>query len=193
MFYDWEFFHFHLGTTLDPNPRRSGFIQGTNELLFAILASDSEMMYLIDIHPHGSFTNQDLLRIIEENWGELLDPYTVPGIYEIDHNPSDNDIGSFRKARLVTMLQTPGGRILSPMGGGMMTDGSSVKNVIEADEIRANVREIQEIFIQQRETLTTLFKSKYNKDWDDLNFKLISFEQPEKIKELTTGTVWKIS
>ncbi|MTJ11534.1 hypothetical protein FJR11_02755 [Anabaena sp. UHCC 0187] len=203
MFSDWGFFHFHLGTTLDPDPRRYGFIQRTNELLFAILAPNSETMYLIDVHPHtGGFINQDLLRIIEENWEELLDPHTVRGIDEIDYNPSDNDIGIFRKAGLVTISQTPGGRILFPMGGGnttagtynkKRTDGTSVKDREDADKIISRVRELENWFIQQRNTLASEFKNTYSKEWDDLHFKIISFEKPAEIKELITGHILFVS
>ncbi|MBE9200200.1 MULTISPECIES: hypothetical protein [unclassified Nodularia (in: cyanobacteria)] len=186
MFYDWEIFHFHLGT--EPHPTQPEFVDRTKELLFAIADIHSRIMYLIDIHPHkGGWTNQDLLRIIEENWEELLVRDTVRGINELDHNPSDNDIDSFRKAGLVTLVQTPGDRVLSPMGSGMTTDGTSFQNIMEADSIRRSVREIEDWFIQQREKWTIHFQNKYGKDWNDLQFKLKSFEEPVEIEELTTG------
>ncbi|MFM7363639.1 MAG: hypothetical protein ACKO11_03865 [Cuspidothrix sp.] len=192
MSYDWGFFHFHLGT--NPHPTQTEFIKRTNELLFAITVSQSAMMYLIDIYPHeGGCTNQDLLRIIEENWGELLDPHTVLGIDEIDYNPSDNDIRIFRKTGFVTMLKTPGGRILSPIGGGITTDGTSVQNREDVDNIITRVRELENWFIQQRNILANEFKNKYNKEWDDLHFKVISFEKPAEIKELTTGDIRFVS
>ena len=61
MFYDWEVFHFHLGTNPDPNQQE--FVERTGDLLFAIADPSKAEMYLIDIQNHGGFTNQDLLRI----------------------------------------------------------------------------------------------------------------------------------
>ncbi len=47
MFYDWGFFHFHLG--ISPHAKQHGFISRTNEVLFAIANSETATMYLIDI------------------------------------------------------------------------------------------------------------------------------------------------
>lgn len=188
MFYDWGVFHFHLGTNTHPN--RQGFVERTDDLLFAITDSNTATMYLIDIHPHdGGFTNQDLLRIIEENWAEILDPYTVKRAIGLTYNASDNDIGIFRNAGITTILQTPGGRVLVPMGGGITSAGTSIRNRMEADSIRIDVRQLEEWFIQQRDGLTAYFSSQYGKNWDELKFKVKSFEAPVKIEEITTGEV----
>lgn len=191
MFYDWEVFHFHLGT--NPYPKRPGFVERTGDLLFAVADSNTAVMYLIDIHSHcGGFTNQDLLRIIEENWAEILDPYTLKGVIGLTYNASDNDIGRLRKAGITTALQTPSGRVLAPMGGGITSAGTSVRNRIEADEIETSVRQLEEWFIQQQAFIEAHFKSKYGKNWDDLTFKVKSFDLPVKIEEIITGEVLEI-
>jgi hypothetical protein len=188
MFYDWGIFHFHLGT--NPHPRRQGFVERTDDLLFAIADSHRARMYLIDIHPHrGGFTNQDLLRILEENWPEILKPYTLNDVDELTDNASDSDIDSLRKASMNTFLQTPGGRFLMPMGGGITIDGASLNITIEAYRRKTEVRELEELFIQQRDTRAVYFNDKYGKNWDELEFKLKSFEAPVKIEEITTGEI----
>lgn len=187
MFYDWGVFHFHLGT--NPHPKRQGFLKRTDDVLFAIAHSDTATMYLIDIHPHtGGFTNQDLLRILEENWPEILDPYTTRGI-GLPYNASDEDIDSLRKAGINPILQTPGGRVLRPMGGGITSAGNSSRIKTEAYRIKTEVRKLEEWFIQQRDTRAVYFNDKYGKNWDELEFKLKSFEAPVKIEEITTGEI----
>jgi len=122
MFYDWGIFHFHLGT--NPHPRRQGFVERTGDLLFAIADSDTARMYLIDIHPHqGGFTNQDLLRILEENWPEIIEPYALKRCVGLPDNDSDSNIKRYREAGINTILQTPGGRFLKSMGGGITSAG----------------------------------------------------------------------
>ncbi len=191
MFYDWKIFHFHLGT--NPDPKHQGFVKRTPDLLFAIADSNTAGMYLIDIHLHpGAFTNQDLLRIIEENWAEILEPYTLKGVIGVTYNASDNDIGSLRKAGINTMLQTPSGRVLALMGGGITTAGTSTRNRIEANGIETSVRQLEEWFIQQQAFVEAHFKSKYGKNWDDLIFKVKSFDSPVKIEEIITGEVLEI-
>jgi len=188
MFYDWGIFHFHLGT--NPHPRRQGFVERTDDLLFAIADSHTARMYLIDIHPHrGGFTNQDLLRILEENWPEIIEPYALKGVDGLTDHASDSDIDSFRKASINTVLQTPGGRFLIAMGGGITSAGTSLKIGIEADRIITNVCQLEKLFIQQRDTLAYDFNGKYGKNWDELEFKVKSFKAPVKIEEITTGEI----
>ena len=188
MFYDWGIFHFHLGT--NPHPKRQEFLERTDDLLFAIADSDTATMYLINIHPHrGGFTNQDLLRILEENWPEIIEPYALKGVDGLTDNASDSDIDSFRKARINTVLQTPGCRFLIAMGGGITSAGTSLKIGREADRIITNVCQLEKLFIQQRDTRAVYFNDKYGKNWDELEFKLKSFEAPVNIEEITTGEI----
>ncbi|MEG3958699.1 hypothetical protein [Microcoleus sp. herbarium2] len=188
MFYDWGIFHFHLGT--NPDPKHQGFVERTDDILFAIADSHTVRMYLIDIHPdQGGFTNQDLLRILEENWPEIIEPHALNCVDELTDNASDSDIASFRKASINSTLQTPGGRFLTPMGGGITIDGASLNITIEADRRKTEVRELEKSFIQQRDTRAVYFKDKYGKNWDELEFKLKSFEAPVKIEEITTGEI----
>jgi hypothetical protein len=187
MFYDWGVFHFHLGT--NPHPKHQEFLKRTDDVLFAIAHSDTATMYLINIHPHtGGFTNQDLLRILEENWPEILDPYTTRGV-GLPYNASDKDIDSLRKAGINPILQTPGGRVLRPMGGGITSAGNSSRIKTEAYRIKTEVRELEEWLIQQPDTLAVYFNYKYAKNWDCLKFKLKSFEAPVNIEEITTGEI----
>ncbi len=198
MFYDWGIFHFHLGT--NPHPKRQGFVARTGDLLFAIAHSHTARMYLIDIHPHeGGFTNQDLLRILEENWPEIIEPYDLKrcvGLPDNDFglpdNDSDSNIKRLREAGINTILQTPGGRFLRSMGGGITSAGNSSRIKREAALIKTKVRDLEEWFIQQPDSIAVFFNDKYGKNWDELEFKLKSFEAPERIEEITTGEMVEI-
>jgi len=191
MFYDWGIFHFHLGT--NPHPKRQGFVERTHDLLFAIADSHTARMYLIDIHPHhGGFTNQDLLRILEENWPEIIDPYALNRVIGLPYNASDTDIDSLREASINTILQTPGGRCLISMGGGIIKDRNSSRIKREVYRIKTEVRQLEELFIQQRDTIADDFNREYGKNWDELEFKVKSFEAPVRIEEITTGEMLEI-
>jgi hypothetical protein len=192
MFNDWRIFHFHLGT--NPHPNRQGFVERTGDLLFAIADPDTARMYLIDIHPHqGGFTNQDLLRIIDQNWPEIIEPSALQGVDESTYNASDSDIKRYREAGINPILQTPGDRFFEPIGGGITTAGTSIYIEIEADGIITKVRELEEWFIQQPDTIADKFNGKDGKNWDELEFKLRSFEAPVRVEEITTGKMLEIS
>lgn len=188
MFYDWGIFHFHLG--INPDQKSQGFVERTGDLLFAIADSHTARMYLIDIHPHTvGFTNQDLLRILEENWPELIEPYALKGVNGLTYHASDSDIRSLRKNGINTILQTPGGRFLIPMGGGITGAGTSLNIRREANRRITDVRQLEDFFIQQRDTIAVYFQDKYAKNWDCLKFKVKSFEAPVQIEEITTGEI----
>jgi len=186
MFYDWGVFHFHLGTNYNPN--HNEFVERTGELLFAIADSNTARMYLIDIHPHR-FTNQKLLRIVKDNWPEIIEPHTLNRAIGLPSNWSDDDIGSLRKAGIDPILQISDGPVLMSMGGGITTAGNSRLNKMDADIIKTEVRQLQESFTQPKDGEAAYFKSKYGKNWEDLKFKVKSFETPMEIEERTTGQV----
>lgn len=186
MFYDWGIYHFHLGTGIDDR----GFINRTDELLFAVSDPRSSTMYLIDIHPHsGAFSNQDLLRVLEENWPNVVDRYTLNGVTGLSYNASDEEIHELRKSGVNVMIQTPGGRVLAPMGGGITTAGTSVQHRMETDRAIKEIRQYEKIVTDNRDNLSAFFESRHGKSWDDLEFRMTDYGQSIRVIETTTGEV----
>ncbi len=189
MFHEWNIIHFHLGTT--PHQKYQKFVARTSELLFAFFDAKTSAMYLIDIHPHnGGFTNQDLIKIIEDNWSGILARFKFNGILEVDLQLSDSDIDSFRKAGVTTMIQNPSGNFFTPMGGGITLARTGVTDTVEVDMIKSSLSELNKWFIQQRDTIEAdLSKYNTNTNWDNLRFQVKFFEKPVKIEETTTGHI----
>lgn len=86
-------------------------------------------------------------------------------------------------------IQTPSGRCLVPMGGGITLAGTSTQNRIKANRMRMDIMQFENQIIQNREALENQFKTKYRKDWDNLKFKLTSFGAVVRVEEVTTGEV----
>ncbi|MGB6066385.1 MAG: hypothetical protein WBG50_16410 [Desulfomonilaceae bacterium] len=186
MFYDWGIYHFHLGKELE----RSGFIKRTNELLFAVTDQPPTTMYLVDIHPHaGAFANQDLLRILEENWPVIMDQHALQDVVELDYNPSDEAIGRLRKAGINAFLRTPGGRTLAPMGGGITSAGTSLSSMRDILKIKKIVRKLQDEIPKNRNAMADQFRAQYNKSWDDLEIRMTAFGAHIEVREITTGEI----
>jgi len=158
MFYDWGIHHFHLGTHLDDR----GFVERTDELLFAIADGERGIMYLVDIHPHdGGFTNQDLLRIIEENWPELLDKQALRGITPSYEGLSDDEVKKLRQGGINVAYGTPGGRTVAMMGGGITTAKTNMQDVKAADSILLRVRQAEAGFRTGLTPILTYFQRVY--------------------------------
>lgn len=186
MFYDWGIFHFHLGVKLN----HRGFFERTDELLFAMTDPGAKTMYLIDTHPHkGGFANQDLLRILEDNWPEILDRHTLKGVLGLSYHASDDEIEKMRKAGVSVSVQTPGGRVLVPMGGGITTARTGVSNRIEANWAKGVVKELEKRIRQDIDKLEEYFKAKHRISCVDLKFKLTTFGSVVTVEETTTGEV----
>ncbi|MGK7938936.1 MAG: hypothetical protein AB4062_02020 [Crocosphaera sp.] len=104
MFYDWGIYHFHLGTYIVNKGKNKGLIKRTDEVLLAIRSPNESIMYLIDIRPHKQEENlwykQELIDIIENNWPNILDMYTLPGVVELLNPPSDEDIKILREGQV---------------------------------------------------------------------------------------------
>ena len=122
MLTDFGVNHFHLG----PMITGCRFSDRTDELLFAVV--NHNKVYEIGIYNHDrdNWIELDILNIIDCNWPEVLDPYTIKGAFDVSpqeesiqdvKNLRDNDINSVRKLR--------SGRIIVPPGGGVLGDGRS--------------------------------------------------------------------
>lgn len=185
MFYDWGVYHFHLGT----EPDKRGFMERTNDLLFAIADRDLGVMYLLDVHPHeGGFTNRDLLRIIEANWPEILDRYTLHDVSPSYSDLTDDEVAMLRKGGVTVVLGTPGGRTLAPMGGGITTAKTSTRDVIIAGQLVLRVRRAQEKFAAGLLSIERYFEREHGQSTHELSFRArLDEENTIRIVETRTG------
>ena len=117
MFNSWQIAHFHLGeffqspTTI----RRSGL------LLFAFISGTEAT--LIDVQPHGAWTQTALLEILQKTNPAALDSFAPRGV--TPQSLSDEQLGNLRANRTNTIIEI-GGRALYP-GGGIMSSGHAMR------------------------------------------------------------------
>lgn len=189
MFYDWGTYHFHLGT--QRHPKRLGFVARTNELLFAMTHPQEDKMYLVDIHPHaGAFENQDLIRVVESDWPEILSVDKIKGISVERSEPrSDEDVKKDRKSGLNPLTLTPNGDVLAPPGGGTTTACTSAANQLAADKCNRHAIMLQQTVKQDRPSIEERFKREHNLAWNDLDIQLTDFVPSFAVTEIRTGVV----
>lgn len=122
LLYDWNIVHFHLTRRF----REDGFAQRSNYQIFAWVTDDC--LYMIQTYPHSMeylYSQQEMLRIIEENWPQLLAPYRLHGVANLSEVFNDEEYSKLRKANVSTLVQTRENHVYGFMGGGYMSDGSS--------------------------------------------------------------------
>lgn len=146
---DWGIHHFHLGE----NPERSGFIERTGPLLFAHVTHDSA--YCLGVYPHGSWTQQDLIRVIHENWPTVISAKKLNGIIGMSHTPTDDEIAQLRKAGVQTMVQVAPGIVYAPLGGGYSTAGTSVESTMRVNWYMRLIRNLEDHIKENTDKFTT--------------------------------------
>lgn len=133
LFYDWGINHFHLGTQMDGN----GFIQRTGPLVFAMVKQND--VYIIKIDNHGTWTNKDLIEIIDSNWPELISHSRVEGMFETDFD--SNEIKHLRNANINVGITLPNGHGYISIGGGIQTSGVSSLAVMASNSLLHKFRD----------------------------------------------------
>ena len=137
LLYDWRVIHFHLGE----KNSSSYFVERTDLLLFALVTDDS--VYLIDILPHGQWTQRHLLKVIQSNWPNLMSGYCI-GIGELEQEVSDEDIAIMRAAGISTFTKLEDGSIYMSPGGGYTTSRHSTDVVRDSMHFRHCIKIMQD-------------------------------------------------
>lgn len=144
MLNDYGIQHFHLGTS--PDPRRPELIEGTSELLFAIVTDHD--FYSIGIYDHKAWNKQTLLDVVHSTWPNLTEPYTIKGgphmkVVGLSRNYTDDEAAKFRATGINVLQQRPDGSIQMGLGGGVTLDGSSFLVRREVDRLIVYLEELQ--------------------------------------------------
>jgi hypothetical protein len=137
---DWNISHFHLGIT--PYLRNPSFMDRTGPVLFAFVTNDG--LYCIDVMPHGSWSNVQLLDAFYENWPDLLKPFVLHGIKSRVVAFTNAEIANLRKAGVVVPTKRPDGTIHGSAGNGYSTNGDSLKVTTQLMAMLKCCRDAQE-------------------------------------------------
>lgn len=118
---DWGIQHLHLGTEMESS---RPLIQGTSEVLFVYFKGVDA--YFITIAAHDTWTDQDMIRILHDNFPSAIESWRIKGIIGLTHVPSDSEVKAMRKAGINSGLEIYPGIVYMGTGGGIASDGSSI-------------------------------------------------------------------
>jgi len=134
---DWNIHHLHLGA----HAAKTKFAARTGPLLYATFLSKEA--YFIAVMDHSSFSELELLEIIDGNWPSYLDRFTFKDVLEVFPVPSSSDVKKLRRAGVQTVVPLRSGRFLFPPGGGYSTAGTSIASMLEAQRIARRLRDAE--------------------------------------------------
>lgn len=161
---DWGIQHLHLGTAPDPQGRP--LVEGTSRLLFVRFAGDTA--YLVQILDHHAFAEQRLLQIIHDNWPQVLEPYRLPENVSLIHPLSETERKQARKVGITAAVEMSDGTVYHPPGGGLMSDGTALVVIRQADRTLDLLEEVT-AFVKQR---TSKWQELLKTDANKLHFQL---------------------
>ncbi len=152
MLFDWGVQHFHLGLT--PDKKRPKLIEGTKEVLYAIVKDDT--FYAIAIEDHGHWASKDLLRIVRDNFPEIIKPFKIEGILALSQTFSEKEHIQLRNSGVNTINELDGEFYFSPGGGINTARGSMIST--------QRIIQIHRWYVRAEEFID----SEFTKIWDSI-------------------------
>lgn len=180
LLWDFGMHHFHLSMQFE----ETGFVVRSDYLLFAIVTDDCA--YLVDIGPHRDPENyqwviQDLLEIVNSNWSDIVDSRVLRGVEGT--RISNGELHELRRKN-VNYAPKLGDKTIMPLGGGMMTDGSSTLCRYYAMEVLQEIRSHQEFFDSQPSEVRLALETNGIRASDEMQFDLVLMDDLYHSKEL---------
>lgn len=142
---DWNIHHFHLNTQLDKDNK----VKRSKDLLFCFIDENNDNVYFLNIYPHSNedksdnWSNKDLLEIMNNNWGDVLEPYRMEIVP--DTNLNSKEIGLMRKSQINSAV-TIGDDAFLTIGGGYATDGTSMQVTFWSISVGQQLEKIENMF-----------------------------------------------
>jgi hypothetical protein len=132
MFNDWGVHHLHLG--LVPYRKNARFVERTGPVLYAMVTPST--VYAIDVMTHGkghkhAWTSQRIIQIVYDNWPMLLKRGLHTDLAGGDAL-TDDEYEQARQGNVTAALVLRDGTPLIGPGGGISTNGTGIRAVIEA-------------------------------------------------------------
>jgi len=138
----WRVHHLHLSNT-KRNPTQK-FYDRSDHLLFALVKEDT--CYFIDVRDHDEgnvFARRDLIRILQNNWPQLLEPYCIKDATGVEVELTDAEIDQLHRVNVNVVFMVDG-RVYVEPGMGSMASGDSVEVVEQMDAFLKHLKDAEE-------------------------------------------------
>lgn len=183
LLWDFGMHHFHLSK----KPGKSGFFKRSGFLLFAVV--DQEDVYFVDVRRHPKrrdpndfgWVQQDLLKIVQLNWPELVEPSTLRGVKgDVITDKQKKEL----RRKNINFCVGFDGQAIAPIGGGIAADGSSIVCRIIADKLLRDLERHQQYFDSDPAELRSGLAAKGITSTGRMEFELVLLDELNPPHEL---------
>lgn len=185
---DWNIYHLHLGESLETSG--SGFIQRTGPVLF--LRIDNDKALLINILCHGSWTKQQMVKVIHENWPQSIESYRLKDVIGLSSIPTDDDIKLMRKVGINSAIEIEPGVVYAPIGGGFTTAKTSINISLALIHYNKLLPKLQKHIEDNLQEIGKIINEKTGRAEEELFLKLVIQDNEYFAVEQNTGLAFKL-
>ena len=185
MLWDFGMHHFHLSSEFED----SGFAKRSDYLLFAVLTKNEA--YFVDVRPHPKrkdlgWVRQELLKIVQSNWPELMGPWTLRGV--TGDVLTDQERAELRRKN-VNVITALDGDAVAPLGGGLTMAGSSILCRVMVDKLLDDIECHERFFDMEHPALRSALDAKGMAVTGEMDFELALLEElqlsDQEVQELS--------
>lgn len=181
----WGIYHLHLCNS--PDKKTPHLYRRSDRVLFCrIVGTD---VYFIDVLPHPSgkgFLGHDLLKIIVNNWPEILERFKIQGIEGTKYTDDENWL--LRQKGINTPITIDGNTYLPIGGGGISAKGTNLMHSVAVKSLIKTIREVEKQIINNKVSIREEISKTVPDLPDNLDFHLFLEEYGFVIKEINTDT-----
>lgn len=187
MLNDWGVHHLHLGTKIN---RKTGLAKRTGPILY--VKFEREDAYFIQIMEHGEWANDEIIKILHNNWPQILDLYLMRGVTEVKPKISNEDRAALRKAGVSTVVEIAKGIVYMPLGGGYSSSGHGTSSVMQSmrahNQLNRMELYIKENFQKYEDVIRE--QSSYKGNKFDFILKISDVDNKVHITEVNSGVIF---
>lgn len=162
---DWNIHHFHLN-----NLNSGGYFNDRSDYLLMVLFKNG-FAHFIDIEHHNDnevFVKREYLKIIKDNWPEIITSYELKGALDVSFNPTNDEIKKLRKNQINTCLKIDD-KVYAPIGGGITTAGTGVNHITKAIKWKKYIESVEEKYQKNKSNVLNDIYTKTGKSYSDLD------------------------
>jgi hypothetical protein len=176
---DWNIHHFHLTRRF----RKDGFAKRNDYEIFAYVTNN--VFYMIQIYPHDDevlYSKQEMIRIIRNNWPELIKSYHMCGVDSLTQKLDDYVYKKIREANISTLVELGQNQVYGMIGGGYASNGYSMEALQNVCFWERRMNTFQKIVVENTEVILRLIHENYDVfSGSNIDIKMLWVDNPYKV------------